>query len=200
MLNLTIYNNGSFHYISNDDVQNGRLIDELRTTYQDYRCPLLSNINFNYPNGSVDQLTVSSFPYFFKGQELVVSGRILSGEDDYIRMSITGVIGNGRTITWRRIISARLASQREEGCLIDKMSAYMRVKQSYTKYLYNPTEELKNEIIKQSKLNHFVTNPLLFWYLRTEKNLVHVLMNVSVILIVLYLKHCLVVITWLGII
>ena len=155
---LTVFNTGRLHYISDATVRDVGLNDELTRVFDDYKCPILSNVTFNYPDGSVDQLTITSFPYFFKGQELAVSGRILSEEDDYIHMTITGVTGSGRTVTWRRIISMRLASQSEEECLVDKMSAYMRVKQNYTDYLYRPTEELKDYIIEQSKQNHFVTN------------------------------------------
>ena len=154
---LTVFNTGRLHYISDETVNDFGLSDELTITYLHYRCPILSNVNFNYPDGSVDQLTITGFPYLFKGQELAVSGRILSGEDDFIRMTITGVIGSGRTITWRRIISMRLVNQREHSCLIDRLSAYMEVKQTLEKYSYYPTQEIKNKLIELSKQNHLVT-------------------------------------------
>ena len=108
---LTIFNSGDLHYITPNTIVNSRLDEDIRKIYKEVECPLLSNIQFNYPEGSVEGLTLTSFPYFFKGQELIVSGRILRGEDDVIHMNITGNIRGGRRITWRRSISLRLANE-----------------------------------------------------------------------------------------
>ena len=66
LLKLTDCNTEYLHYISDETVNDFGLSEELIKTYEDYKCPLLSNVNFNYPDGSVDQLTRTSFPYFFQ--------------------------------------------------------------------------------------------------------------------------------------
>ena len=155
---LSVYNNGEHNHIAKDT----QLSESVVKIYREVECPLLTDIKFNYPDGSVDQVTVNSFPHFYKGQELIVSG-ILKGDADILRMNITGKIRGGSTFTWRRSISIRLANTDEDSCLIDKMRAYMDVKDKYSQYeltleLGGDDEDLKDEIIQISKENHFVTN------------------------------------------
>ena len=160
---LTILNGGSLHHIRTE-----ALFDELLdVTINKLRleCPLLSNIQFNYPDGSVEDLTLTSFPYYIKGQELIVSGRILQGSADILHMNITGNIRGGRSITWRRSISLRLANESQNSCLNETMLAYLNVTDLYDEYRvqfgYSLTMrqlELKKQIVDISKLYHFVTN------------------------------------------
>ena len=153
---LTILNGGSLHQIQTEDLFNELLdvaIDKLRR-----ECPLLSNIQFNYPNGSVEELTITSFPYFTKGQELIVSGRVLQGADDVIHMNITGNIRGGRRFTWRRSISLRLASESQNSCLNETMLAYLKVKEMNEEYILTNDDQLRDEITDISKRHHFVTN------------------------------------------
>ena len=126
---LTIFNGGDLHYIKPSN-----LYEDIRKIYKEVECPLLSNIQFNYPDGSVEDLTLTSFPYFFRGQELIVSGRILQGSADILHMNITGNIRDGRSFTWRRSISMRLANESQNSCLNETMLAYLKVAKKYEEY------------------------------------------------------------------
>ena len=161
---LTVYNNGELHPITDKTVTQNGLSEEIRRVYTSVECPLLSNVKFSYPDGSVEDDTLNSFPYFFNGQELIVSGKILNGSADLIQMQITGTIRTGETITWRRRINIRLANPQEDDCLNNTLRAYLDVKKKYNDYsellTFTGQEDyqLKQEIIDASKRHHFVTN------------------------------------------
>ena len=153
---LTILNGGKLYHIGIDGLTNELLditINELGRA-----CPLLSNIKFNYPDDSVEDLTLTSFPYFIKGQELIVSGRILQGAADVIHMNITGDIRGGRSLTWRRSISLRLAHESQNSYLSETMLAYLIVREKNQEYIFSNDDNLKDEIVNISKRYHFVTS------------------------------------------
>ena len=155
---LTMLNGGSLHHMENNSVGLREEILNITIRKLHTECPVLTNIQFNYPDGSLENLTMTSFPYYIKGQELIVSGRILQGSADLIHMSITGNIRGGRRFTLRRSINLRQPTESQDSCLNETMLEYLRVKEKYEKYSITNDDNLKAEIIDISKRYHFVTN------------------------------------------
>ena len=50
--------------------------NELYKLYNQVSTPLLRNVQFNYPQTSVTDVTQNSFPNYFGGSEIVVAGKV----------------------------------------------------------------------------------------------------------------------------
>ncbi|XP_063071037.1 inter-alpha-trypsin inhibitor heavy chain H3-like [Engraulis encrasicolus] len=66
--------------------------EQLQGFYEEVASPILSNVHFKYPEGSVNSLTNSEFKQLFNGSEIVVAGQLL--EDD-LNNFLIDVFGNG---------------------------------------------------------------------------------------------------------
>ncbi|XP_051840861.1 inter-alpha-trypsin inhibitor heavy chain H4-like [Antechinus flavipes] len=63
---------------------------QLQDFYQEVANPLLTKVEFHYPDDAVEQLTQDSFRVFFKGSELVVAGKLRSQLLDLLSAQVRG--------------------------------------------------------------------------------------------------------------
>ncbi|XP_063071031.1 inter-alpha-trypsin inhibitor heavy chain H3-like [Engraulis encrasicolus] len=66
--------------------------EQLQGFYEEVASPILSNVQFKYPEGSVNSLTNSKFKQLFNGTEIVVAGQLL---DDDLNNFLIDVFGTG---------------------------------------------------------------------------------------------------------
>ena len=74
-------------------------VEQLSGFLETVLCPLLSNINFVFPGGNVANLSTTSFPTYYRGDELVVSGEVLYRSD--VSFDVTADTAGGGTYRYR---------------------------------------------------------------------------------------------------
>ena len=124
-------------------------------------CPLLSEINFNFPNGNVLNLSVTSFPTYYRGDEILVSGEILSG--DTVSFEVTASRSGGVDFRYQGLIEVFLGEPAEkEFCLEGQLHAYQLIRQSLEQVSAAETTEekeiLKSQILEYALRFRFVTD------------------------------------------
>ncbi|XP_044532516.1 inter-alpha-trypsin inhibitor heavy chain H4-like [Gracilinanus agilis] len=63
---------------------------QLQDFYQEVANPLLTKVEFQYPDNSVEQLTKDNFLVFFRGSELVVAGKLKPQVEDLLSAKVKG--------------------------------------------------------------------------------------------------------------
>ncbi|XP_044514940.1 inter-alpha-trypsin inhibitor heavy chain H4-like [Gracilinanus agilis] len=63
---------------------------QLQDFYQEVANPLLTTVEFQYPDNSVELLTQDNFRVFFKGSELVVAGKLKPQVEDLLSAEVKG--------------------------------------------------------------------------------------------------------------
>ena len=123
-------------------------------------CPLLSEINFKFPDGNVFNLSVTSFPTYYRGDEILVSGEILSG--DKISYEVTANRTGSINFKYQGQIEVFLGELEEELCLEAQLHAYQLIRQTLEQaYAAETTEErefLRSQILEYALKFRFVTD------------------------------------------
>ena len=123
-------------------------------------CPLLSEINFNFPNGNVINVSVISFPTYYRGDEILVSGEILSG--DTVSFEVTANKSGGVGYRHQGLIEVFLGELEEELCLEAQLHAYQLIRQNLEQISAAVTTEerefLKSQILEYALRFRFVTD------------------------------------------
>ena len=135
--------------------------------FDEINTPLLSGIRFGYPKDVVDDAhtTALSFPQYYKGTELVVSGKIKEGVTS--RLISVHVWGNTSNITVTYSVSGTLLNLTipSDKVLIKdftkRLWAYMKIKELFVQLLVSNDAEgkdpLKAEALRMSLEYNFVT-------------------------------------------
>lgn len=61
----------------------------LQGFYEEVASPLLSDVNFHYPDNAVNSLTKSHFKQLFKGSEIMVAGQLNDLETNNFLVEVT---------------------------------------------------------------------------------------------------------------
>ena len=123
-------------------------------------CPLLSNINFVFPGGNVANLSTTSFPTYYRGDELVVSGEVLYRSD--VSFDVTADTAGGGTYRYRGQIETVLGKEGEQVCLEGQLHAYQLIRQSLEQISAAETREegdlLRRQVLEYALRFRFVTD------------------------------------------
>ncbi|XP_049860402.1 inter-alpha-trypsin inhibitor heavy chain H4-like isoform X2 [Schistocerca gregaria] len=121
---------------------------QLRNFYRQVASPLLSSVNFTYGDGQVEEetLTQTKFPTFFRGSELVVSGRLRPAA----LLLEPVVVGEGRQ---RYRSPARL----EKAASGERLWAFLTVRQLLDMDAATPNQTLKDRAKDIALKYSFVT-------------------------------------------
>ena len=156
LLQTVSYGNGGryqFIYEASDAVE--QLSGFLRTVL----CPLLSDIRFLFGDNTVN-LSVTSFPTYYRGDELVVSGEVLYREN--VSFEVTAVKAGGGAFLYRGQIETVLGEEGEQLCLEGQLHAYQLIRQSLEQTAAAETteekENLRGQILEYALQFRFVTD------------------------------------------
>ena len=156
LLQTVSYGNGGryqFIYEASDAVE--QLSGFLRTVL----CPLLSDIRFLFGDNTVN-LSVTSFPTYYRGDELVVSGEVLYREN--VSFEVTAVKAGGGAFLYRGQIETVLGEDGEQLCLEGQLHAYQLIRQSLEQTAAAETteekESLRGQILEYALQFRFVTD------------------------------------------
>ncbi|XP_049780569.1 inter-alpha-trypsin inhibitor heavy chain H4-like [Schistocerca cancellata] len=121
---------------------------QLRNFYRQVASPLLSSVNFTYGDGQVEEetLTQTKFPTFFRGSELVVSGRLRPA----VPLLEPVVVGEGRQ---RYRSPARL----EKASSGERLWAFLTVRQLLDMDAATPNQTFKDRAKAIALKYSFVT-------------------------------------------
>ena len=155
MQTLAYGNGGRAQRIYEGQDADAQLVDFLQTVL----CPLLSNIQFFFPGGSVRNVSVTSFPSYYRGDELLVSGeRDGSGPLSFQVLAFS----SAGAYEYRGEIETRVSPQGERVCLEGQLHAYQLIRQSLEELTASPEAELaaqmKQRILSYALQFRFVTD------------------------------------------
>ena len=155
MQTLAYGNGGRAQRIYEGQDADAQLVDFLQTVL----CPLLSNIQFFFPGGSVRNVSVTSFPSYYRGDELLVSGeRDGSGPLSFQVLAFS----SAGAYEYRGEIETRVFPQGDRVCLEGQLHAYQLIRQSLEELTASPEAELaaqmKQRILSYALQFRFVTD------------------------------------------
>ena len=96
--------------------------EQLQGFFEEITSPLLSKINFNYPEEFVEYSTVRFFPFLFAGGELVVVGKFIDGTEGLLPVNVTAY-GASSELTFRGSVT----TVESGGISLERLVAYYRI-------------------------------------------------------------------------
>uniref|UniRef100_F6TPD8 Inter-alpha-trypsin inhibitor heavy chain 4 n=1 Tax=Monodelphis domestica TaxID=13616 RepID=F6TPD8_MONDO len=88
---------------------------QLQDFYQEVANPLLTKVEFQYPDNAVELLTQDNFRVFFKGSELVVAGKLKSQLENSLLAEVKGQSGHFNSHSKpngnQKIMNSRISTQ-----------------------------------------------------------------------------------------
>ncbi|KAM8758699.1 inter-alpha-trypsin inhibitor heavy chain H4 isoform 1-T1 [Rhynchonycteris naso] len=84
---------------------------QLQDFYLEVANPLLTNVAFEYPSNTVEEVTQDNFQLLFEGSEMVVSGKLQDQNPDVLSATVTGQLLM-QNVTFQ--MESRVAEQEEE--------------------------------------------------------------------------------------
>ncbi|XP_026548518.1 inter-alpha-trypsin inhibitor heavy chain H2-like, partial [Notechis scutatus] len=91
---LATENNGAAQRIFG----NQETSSQMKKFYNQVSTPLLKKLDFNYPKGLVSDVTQSAFQHYFKGSEIVVSGKVDTENVQHLQSVVTATASNTQLI------------------------------------------------------------------------------------------------------
>lgn len=69
---------------------------DLQGFYEEVANPLLTNVEVEYPENAILDLTKNNYPHFYDGSEIVVAGRLVDSDMNNFKADVKGhgVSGN----------------------------------------------------------------------------------------------------------
>ena len=132
-----------------------QLVDFLRTVL----CPLLSDIRFSFPDGTVRNLSVTSFPAYYRGDELLVSGELVGPGPLSFQVLAASA---GDQYQYSGQIETRVSAGEERTCLEGQLHAYQLIRQGIEDLSAAPASQLANQtrerILSSALQFRFVTD------------------------------------------
>ncbi|KAM5235049.1 inter-alpha-trypsin inhibitor heavy chain H2 [Ctenodactylus gundi] len=141
---------------------------QLKKFYNQVSTPLLRNVQFNYPQASVTDVTQNSFPNYFGGSEIVVAGKFDPEKLNQIQSIITATSANTElvmeTLAQMDDLEAFLSKDKHaDPDFTRKLWAYLTINQLLAERSLAPTAASKRRITKtilQMSLEHHIVTPL----------------------------------------
>ncbi|XP_032114036.1 inter-alpha-trypsin inhibitor heavy chain H2 isoform X2 [Sapajus apella] len=141
---------------------------QLRKFYNQVSTPLLRNVQFNYPQTAVTDVTQNSFHNYFGGSEIVVAGKFDPAKLDQIQSIITATSANTElvleTLAQMDDLQDFLSKDKHaDPDFTKKLWAYLTINQLLAERSLAPTAAAKRKItrsILQMSLDHHIVTPL----------------------------------------
>ncbi|XP_071509557.1 uncharacterized protein [Diadema antillarum] len=135
LVRLALQNRGMARRIYEDSSAAG----QLRGVYNEVATPLLFNIVVEYLNNAVDLNSVSTltFPNYFNGSELAITGQLTSDDLRYLPIKITAVGANG-VITFQEDVNLRnppsLNDENVPPNFVERTYAFLTMRELFDRY------------------------------------------------------------------
>ncbi|NWW79732.1 ITIH3 inhibitor, partial [Climacteris rufus] len=138
---------------------------QLQGFYDEVSNPMLIDVELNYPENEISDLTVNSFKHFYDGSEIVVAGRFVDSKQDHLTVDVRGEGANDALsyTTQQDAEQTAQAFQEQEyifGEYIERLWAYLTIEQLLEKRITATGEEKENltaEALALSLKYKFVT-------------------------------------------
>ncbi|XP_050760511.1 inter-alpha-trypsin inhibitor heavy chain H3-like isoform X2 [Gymnogyps californianus] len=138
---------------------------QLQGFYDEVSNPMLTDVELNYPENEISDLTKTSFKHFYDGSEIVVAGRFIDNNQNSLTVDVRGEGANDALsyTTQQDAEQTAKASQEQEyifGEYIERLWAYLTIEQLLEKRIAATGEEKENltaEALDLSLKYKFVT-------------------------------------------
>lgn len=175
MYNLGFGNNLNYNFLETLALENhgfARRIYEdsdadlqLQGFYEEVANPLLTNVEVEYPENDILDLTRNNYPHFYDGSEIVVAGRLADRDMDNFKVDVKGHGAlNDLTFTEEVDMKEMEEAVKEQGYIfgnyIERLWAYLTIEQLLEKRKNAHGEEKENltaQALELSLKYHFVT-------------------------------------------
>ncbi|XP_010981129.3 inter-alpha-trypsin inhibitor heavy chain H2 [Camelus dromedarius] len=149
---------------------------QLKKFYNQVSTPLLQNVQFNYPQSSVMNITQNSFHNYFKGSEIVVAGKVDPDKLEQLQSVVTATSANTELVleTLAQMDGLEDFLSKDKHADPDftrKLWAYLTINQLLAERSLAPTAAVKREItrtILQMSLEHHIVTPLTAMVIENE--------------------------------
>ncbi|XP_026539752.1 inter-alpha-trypsin inhibitor heavy chain H2 [Notechis scutatus] len=139
----------------------------LQKFYNQVSTPLLKKLDFNYPKGLVSDVTQSAFQHYFKGSEIVVSGKVDTENVQHLQSVVTATASNTQLIldTLANVEGLDEFLDKDKHAdpkFTEKLWAYLTVNQLMAERNVAPSAAMKRNITKailQMSLDHHIVTP-----------------------------------------
>uniref|UniRef100_A0A672VEB0 Inter-alpha-trypsin inhibitor heavy chain H3 n=1 Tax=Strigops habroptila TaxID=2489341 RepID=A0A672VEB0_STRHB len=138
---------------------------QLQGFYDEVSNPMLTDVELNYPENEISDLTRTSFKHFYDGSEIVVAGRFIDDNQNHLTVDVRGEGANDALsyTTQQDAEQTAKAFQEQEyifGEYIERLWAYLTIEQLLEKRIAATGEEKENltaEALDLSLKYKFVT-------------------------------------------
>ncbi|KAM9226952.1 inter-alpha-trypsin inhibitor heavy chain H3-like [Leptosomus discolor] len=138
---------------------------QLQGFYDEVSNPMLTDVELNYPENEISDLTKNSFKHFYDGSEIVVAGRFIDNNQNSLTVDVRGEGANDALsyTTQQDTEQTAKAFQEQEyifGDYIERLWAYLTIEQLLEKRIAATGEEKENltaEALDLSLKYKFVT-------------------------------------------
>ncbi|NWW00922.1 ITIH3 inhibitor, partial [Oreocharis arfaki] len=138
---------------------------QLQGFYDEVSNPMLIDVELNYPENEISDLTTNSFKHFYDGSEIVVAGRFVDSNQNHLSVDVRGE-GADHALSYTTQQDAEQTAQAFQeqqyifGEYIERLWAYLTIEQLLEKRITATGEEKENltaQALALSLLYKFVT-------------------------------------------
>ncbi|NXG19916.1 ITIH3 inhibitor, partial [Grallaria varia] len=138
---------------------------QLQGFYDEVSNPMLTDVELNYPENEISDLTTNSFKHFYDGSEIVVAGRFVDSNQNHLTVDVRGEGANDALSYTTQQDAQQMAQAFQEqeyifGEYIERLWAYLTIEQLLEKRIAATGEEKENltaEALDLSLKYKFVT-------------------------------------------
>ncbi|XP_072858615.2 inter-alpha-trypsin inhibitor heavy chain H2 isoform X2 [Pogona vitticeps] len=140
---------------------------QMKKFFNQVSTPLLKNLEFNYPQGLVSDITHNTFQNYFGGSEIVVAGKVDTANAQHLQSVITATASNAELVLETLADVEGLdeflkKDKHADPKFTEKLWAYITINQLMAERNLAPTAALKKNITKsilQMSLDHHIITP-----------------------------------------
>ncbi|NXB49699.1 ITIH3 inhibitor, partial [Leucopsar rothschildi] len=138
---------------------------QLQGFYDEVANPMLVDVELNYPENEISDLTTNSFKHFYDGSEIVVAGRFIDSNQNHLSVDVRGEGANKALLYTTQQGAEQTAQAFQEqqyifGEYIERLWAYLTIEQLLEKRITATGEEKENltaQALALSLMYKFVT-------------------------------------------
>uniref|UniRef100_A0A8D2NFX4 Inter-alpha-trypsin inhibitor heavy chain H3 n=1 Tax=Zonotrichia albicollis TaxID=44394 RepID=A0A8D2NFX4_ZONAL len=134
---------------------------QLQGFYDEVSNPMLIDVELNYPENEISDLTTNSFKHFYDGSEIVVAGRFVDSNQNHLSVDVRG---EGVSMDFFDLSEQTAQAFQEQqyifGEYIERLWAYLTIEQLLEKRITATGEEKENltaQALALSLMYKFVT-------------------------------------------
>ncbi|NXI06295.1 ITIH3 inhibitor, partial [Pachycephala philippinensis] len=138
---------------------------QLQGFYDEVSNPMLIDVELNYPENEISDLTTNTFKHFYDGSEIVVAGRFVDSNQNHLSVDVRGEGANDALSYTTQQDAEQTAQAFQEqqyifGEYIERLWAYLTIEQLLEKRITATGEEKENltaQALALSLMYKFVT-------------------------------------------